>query len=402
MPDRKTQRDGSRIVRARPFDRRPDAKPKRPIIGTYPDTEKGWRDAVRAEGAWYDANRPDAQVTVATLREQYLADHATRWDLLSTQRAEERTRAFCDRYGAEPAEAIKPDTCRRWLATHKVDRQALRAMWNWGVKADLLLVIPWDKLGATGSAKARRQEVIKLGRGALTEPELHSLGAYCRELVGDWFGSMVSFTGYSGLRQGELFAARPDWVDGELLSVLQQFRSRVPKGATEVDRWTLPKYGHTRELALLPEAAAALKARNGGAEFLYCNPRDGGHWSAGAFAYYWNGASAAWSASADAPRWLRERHRMAKANRNGRSATGALTWHELRHTFATLLLETPNITAENVAMQLGDTVDQVHETYGHPRVRVAAEQVLRARRDAATQQPATVTDLGAERARRAR
>lgn len=399
MPDRKTLRDGSRIVRARPFDRRPDASPKRPVIGKFPDTEHGWKQAVKAEQRWYSVNRPNTQVTVAGLREQYLADHGARWDLLSTQRAEERTRAFCERYGTEAAESIKSETCRRWLNDHPSDRQALRAMWNWGVKAELLEVIPWDRLGATGSAKARRQDIIKQGRGALTEPELASFSTFGAELHGPWMGDMITFTGYSGLRQGEVFAARPEWVGGELLEVVQQYRSRVPADAPEADRWTPPKYGKTRELALLPEAAAVIDSSG---TFLFTNPRDGTHWTASAFAYYWTAMAGAWSASADAPNWLRERVRLARADRQRgkRVATGAMTFHELRHTFATILLE-DGVTSEHVALQLGDTVDQVHDTYGHPRTRVAAEHVLRARKAATERrEPAPVTSLEDARKRR--
>lgn len=381
-------------VRGRVYDRRPDAKPKRPVLpGLYPDTKAGWKAAERAEGAWYEANRPDAQVTVDQLREQYLADHASRWDVLSTTRARELTRRFSELYGTEPAEQIKPETCRRYLAKRKGDRQSLRAMWAWAIKADMLQVNPWDKLGATGSSKSREQDIIVPGRGALTEPELLAFAIYAEAVHGEWLGRLVRFTGYTGLRQGELFAARPDWVKlGGLLEVSQQFRSRAPAG----EQWTLPKYGKTRTLALLPEAAAELDSSGA---YLWGNP-SGGHWTAGAMAYYWNTTAAGWSASADAPGWLRSRHQMVKANRKpGRTATGALTMHELRHTFATMLLE-DGVIHDKVALQLGDTVEQVYKTYGHPRSVEAAETVHRIRAEAKARRMGTVTDL--EERRRAR
>jgi integrase len=397
MPDRKTLRDGSRIVRARPFDRRPDAKPKRPVIGSYPDTEKGWRDAVRAEGNWYAANRPDVQVTVGKLRDEYLADHATRWDVLSTTAARDRVRQFCDRYEHQPAEAISSETARRWAADWPYERQALRAMWAWATKADMLVANPWDRIGTKGTARSRKAEVVKAGRGALTEPELASFAAFCGSLVDPWLERMVIFTGYSGLRQGEVFASTPEWISGELLEVDEQYRTRAPEG----ERWTLPKMGKTRTLALLEEAASALGPIDPGALYLFTSPRDGTHWTASAFAYYWTRTSEAWSMSADAPAWLRKRHRMVKANRtNRRSATGALTFHELRHTFATILLES-GVPHDQVALQLGDTVQQVYKTYGHPRSLAAAQDVLSIRAATKARRAASVTDLGAERARRA-
>jgi hypothetical protein len=44
MPQRKQLKDGSTVVYARPTDPRPDAKPKRPLVGEpYPDSAAGPR-----------------------------------------------------------------------------------------------------------------------------------------------------------------------------------------------------------------------------------------------------------------------------------------------------------------------------------------------------------------------
>jgi integrase len=399
MPERKKQRDGSYVVLARPYDRRPDAKPKRPVLGRFPDTEKGWKAAERAEGVWYDGNRPDVVITVGRLREQYLADHAVRWDVLSTEAARHRLRAFCDAHAEQSVERIDSQRCRMWLGEHPRDREALRAMWAWGLANDLgIESIPWDRIGGRGSAKARRADIVVPGRGALTEDELGSLVGFVAA-VQPWLGAVVMFLGYTGLREGEAFAARPDWLsaDGQLLEVSQQYRSRAPRD----QRWTLPKYGKVRTIALLEEAAEALERLPRGT-FLITNPRDGDHFTAGAFAYYWNGLAAAWSVGSDAPSWLRTRYRLAQANRGHKHArSGAFTLHELRHTYATVLLES-GVIHDKVALQLGDTVEQVYKTYGHPRSIEAARDVLRIRAEGkARRQSATVTDLAQVRARTA-
>jgi integrase len=52
-------------------------------------------------------------------------------------------------------------------------------------------------------------------------------------------------------------------------------------------------------------------------------------------------------------------------------------FHDMRHTHATLLLE-DGATERYVAERLGDTVEMIHETYGHvtPKMRIAAVERL--------------------------
>lgn len=54
-----------------------------------------------------------------------------------------------------------------------------------------------------------------------------------------------------------------------------------------------------------------------------------------------------------------------------------IRFHDMRHTHATLLLE-DGATERYVAERLGNTVEMVHETYGHvtPKMRVAAVERL--------------------------
>ena len=65
-----------------------------------------------------------------------------------------------------------------------------------------------------------------------------------------------------------------------------------------------------------------------------------------------------------------------------------IRFHDMRHTHATLLLE-DGATERYVAERLGDTVEMIHETYGHvtPKMRIAAVERLakRLRRTAVTE-----------------
>lgn len=62
-----------------------------------------------------------------------------------------------------------------------------------------------------------------------------------------------------------------------------------------------------------------------------------------------------------------------------------IRFHDMRHTHATLLLENGE-TEKYVAERLGDTVEMIHETYGHvtPRMRAGAVERLAARLVAST------------------
>lgn len=71
-----------------------------------------------------------------------------------------------------------------------------------------------------------------------------------------------------------------------------------------------------------------------------------------------------------------------------------IRFHDMRHTHATLLLE-DGATEKYVAERLGDSVEMIHETYGHvtPRMRAAAVTRLAARlADPATARDRSVTD----------
>lgn len=70
-----------------------------------------------------------------------------------------------------------------------------------------------------------------------------------------------------------------------------------------------------------------------------------------------------------------------------------IRFHDMRHTHATLLLEDGE-TERYVAERLGDTVEIVHETYGHvtPAMRVAAVRRLASRLATPTVGDRPVTD----------
>lgn len=401
MPQRKTLKDGTSVVYARPTDPRPDAKPRRPIVGDpFPDTERGWARAKAAEQAWTAARRPDAQWSVGRLLDEWLAWGASEdsWQVTTQLLNTGRVKAFRAIHGPRAAETITRDQAKAYMASHaKSHRPALRAAFEWARLEGKLLTNVWDATRGGRGTRGRNGEVVVPGRNALSEADVARLVALATDMHGAWHGAMVRFVAYTGLRAGEAYAAQPHWVrlEARRLDVLRQYKSNAPAD----HRWGLPKGEKARyDLVLLPEAEQALEQLDTEAPYLFRPPRQAPgdlphfhkltHWG------YWDAVRRAFLATCPPGHWLRERVELARLQ----GSDGQLKFHELRHTFATILLETPGVTREQVALQLGDTIKEVERTYGHARTEAASAHITRAR---AAQHEGRLADLDAARARRA-
>ena len=406
MPQRKQLKNGARVVYARPRDPRPDAKPLRPLIGDpFPDTDAGWAAAKAAEKAWIAQRRPDAQWSVDRLLDEWLAWGATRgqfggcWQVSTSRINHERAKAFRKLHGRRPAEEISRDDAKDYVRAHsRSHRSSLRAAFEWGRLAGKVFTNVWDATRGGRGTRGRQGEIVITGRNALTEDDAARLAMIATDLHGAWHGAMIRFVAYTGLRQGEAYAAQPHWLrlDAGRLDVLRQYRSNEK---LEADRWALPKGEKARyDIVLLDEARAALADLDGDTPYLFTPPRqapgDKPHFDRRTHFHYWNAARLAFQAQLPAGHWLRERIELARAGEED----APLTFHELRHTFATILLETPGVSRDQVALQLGDTVKEIERTYGHARTEAASAHITRAR---SAQREGRLADLDAARARRA-
>jgi integrase len=406
MPMRKRLADGSTVVYARPTDPRPDAKPKRPIVGEpYPDTAAGWEAAIAVQKAWEAERRPEVQWTVDRLLDEWLAWGATEngWQATTIKLNTDRVRAFRRLHGPDAAEAITREHARAYVReAPRSHRPGLRAAFEWARLEGKLITNVWDATAGGGRGKrARNGEIVQPGRNALTDTDVAQLCHIATTLHGDWHGSMIGFCAYTGVRGGEAYAGQPAWLrlDAGRLDVLRQYRSNAPEG----ERWALPKGDKARyDIVLLDEAREALDGLDLDAPYPFSPPRQGPgdkpHFDRRTHFFYWNAARAAFETQLPAGHWLRERIELARARGLAGQEGGHLKFHELRHTFATLLLDTPGVTREQVALMLGDTVKEVERTYGHAHAELAAAHITRMR-DASRER--RVTDLSAARARRA-
>ena len=260
----------------------------------------------------------------------------------------------------------------------------LRAMFNDAVKDGLVATNPFSNLGLR---KSRGRRDIK----TLTEAEVADLadGAlYVHGEYGPTFRAMILFSGYTGLRPGEVFAL--DWQDVDVAGREVHVNWRLDRQGGR----DLPKGNVTRIVALLPPAIEALasipRPVGGGPVFL---TKLGHEFRQPRLLDYWGDVRARFEARLPEARRLeldearnRERcqcaepvhrgHRCQRCNLAKRKV--GMDYYELRHFCATMLLER-GLTAEDVAEHLGhqDGGELVRMRYGHPS-KAAARDRLRA------------------------
>jgi integrase len=167
--------------------------------------------------------------------------------------------------------------------------------------------------------------------------------------LGDYgteYRAMILFSGYVGLRPGELFALQRDAVNGQMCTIERSLSSTGDIGPT--------KTGKSRTVIIPPPAQdALLQVPVHPSELLFTSPSDC-MWTQPLHHRYWS---------------LLRRF----AKRPG------FDFYGLRHTAATLLLER-GVTPWDVAIQLGHTDggQLVMNLYGHPSEAGARARLLAA------------------------
>lgn len=166
---------------------------------------------------------------------------------------------------------------------HKGHHSTVRAMFNDAIDDELVQRNPFAALGVE-QARGRSDIIL------ITEDELDALVDTAVEVWGDFgremFGPMISTAAGTGMRPGELYALRWDWIDleAEEIHVKRQFVSKTGKE-------DLPgrQVRRQRTVALLPfvRAALAVIPKQEGDDHVFHIPR-GGTFSQRALHYYWD------------------------------------------------------------------------------------------------------------------
>lgn len=307
-------------------------------LGTF-DT-KG--EAVETEAAWKLRTRTTGRETCDSLAERWTRDYPRPRTSTNRHNAE-RVKLFGkDFEGIKLIDVDRP-AAREWAMKHRSNLAAVRAMFGDAMRDGLVDFNPFAELRLPGS-RGRKDLVT------LTEPELVALAdvALSDEMELEEYGreyrAMVLFSGYVGLRPGELFALRRDDIAGQMCTIERALSSTGEIGPT--------KTGRSRTVIVPPPAQdALLEVAAHPSGLLFTSPTDC-MWTQPLHHRYWN---------------LLRRF----ASRPG------MQFYELRHCAATLLLER-GLQASDVAQQLGHTDggQLVMSLYGHPSEAAARSRIL--------------------------
>ena len=291
------------------------------------------KEAVRAEADWKLRLRPMSRETCAQFAARWPKDYPRPRES-STITNTARLKAFTRDLGHLKLYAIDRPAARVWALKNRSAHATVRAMFSDAVRDGLIdhnpfagLRIPMSK-GRSDIVALTEQQLVALADIAVDERmEL--------EEYGPQFRAMVLFSGYVGLRPGELFALRRTDLAGELCTI-----ERAVDSKTGVVGPT--KNGKTRIVTVPPVAREALEAvplHPSG--LLFMSPRDA-TWTRTSHHYHWKSL------------------RMLAGH-------PGLDHYELRHCAATMLLER-GVQPWDVARQLGhqDGGKLVMQVYGHP------------------------------------
>jgi integrase len=333
-------------------------------VGSY----KTRREAVAAEAD--QIRKPfDSTVTVA--------EFAARWPLPDYPRPKdstnyhnrERIKNFAAAYGSRPLAKITRSQARAWVMEHPGELSALRAMYSDALGDDLVTANPFHKLGLKQKRSKR-----DLRPDWLTEQDVRQLAETPFQVLQPVTAQLVScaitFSAFTGLRPGELFALEEgDVLDNEVIVSKAVTRGivRDDKGnpvldeKTKKERWEWqvgpPKNGKARVVALPEIARKAFDSRPRLHDSLAFTSVNGRRLYQSAWYNMWNPVRVAF----------------------GRPN---MHYYELRHFTATRLLEL-GLTASEVAVQLGHTDggQLILEVYGHPSETQARDRVRQAFND---------------------
>ena len=332
-------------------------------VGSYAKRQ----EAVAAEAD--QIRKPfDSTVTVA--------EFAARWPLPDYPREKdstnyhnrERIRNFVAAYGSRPLAKITRSQARAWVMDHPGELSALRAMYSDALTDDLVAANPFFSLGLKQKRSKR-----DIRPDWLTEQDVRQLAETPFQVLQPVTAQLVScaitFSAYTGLRPGELFALEDaDVLDGEVIVSKAVTRGIVrddkgkpvlhDKTKKEKMEWQVgpPKNGKTRVVALPEIAREAFNNRPRLHDTLAFTSVNGRRLYQSAWYNMWNPVRVAF----------------------GRPN---MHYYELRHFTATRLLEL-GLTASEVAVQMGHADGSlVLEVYGHPSEAKARERVRQAFND---------------------
>jgi len=294
-----------------------------------------------------DQRTATGRETVGSFAARWTVDYPRRRASTNMHNAE-RVQPFAHAHESRRMDSITVEEARAWALRHSGQLPALRAMFNDARRSGMVVRNPFRELGIE-RPRGRRD----LPSEWLTAADVERLAQCARDVhaangYGDTLAGLLIFAAYTGLRPGELYALRHDYLGAGTLELKRAADSRTRS-------ITPPKNGRGRTIVYPAKAREAVEfvPRLAGVELVFPSPSGGQLWSS-SFSWIWKPVRCAF----------------------GRPT---MALHELRHFCATYLLEL-GLAPVDVAVQLGHTDGGalVMSTYGHPSDRAARARIAAA------------------------
>jgi integrase len=268
----------------------------------------------------------------------------------------ERTQAFVETYGERPMRTIDDEVVREYrrAASNDGTIPALRAFFNDAMRPDAGRLVAANPFAGLRLKQSRGRRDVQ----PPAQAEAAGLIALADELTPPSFAAYLHADIHEGVRPGELDALRWDDLDftpgAEAIQIERQWNARVRK-------FTPPKHGFIRTIAMTPPARDRLLSLPRESEFVFTTLR-GTHYTPSSRSHHWN----------------RVRCAAGLGNVDLYTAT--------RHHFAWYAWNVLRLDPEDIAQHFGhqDGGELVRRLYGHFDQAKARERV----REAFAQAPA--------------
>jgi integrase len=321
-------------------------------------TLKDAKKEVRATLAAADARTAPApsRVTIDAVADELVASMASRVNAGQTaprtlEALTYRLRSVRKAIGRRPVQQVTPDTCAK--IAHDLGPYAfgaLRRVLTFAVRRKYLATNPCDSLERGERPTAKSGEVVVVPADEVQRLLDHA-DATTRPLI--------ATAALSGLRQSELLALR--WQDVDFDAGVIRVRNQLSRSAKLV---ALKTDKSAREVVLVPSLASILREHR---------TRAFGHHAADAFVF---------STRNGTP--ISQRNATRSLTRVARAASlEGVTWHVLRHGFASTLIVDLGLDPVVVSRQLGHSRPSITlDRYSHLFHRARHADDLRARLEA--------------------
>lgn len=163
---------------------------------------------------------------------------------------QERVKKAAEDFRGRTFASVSRQEAEAWALRNRSRVREVRAMWNDAIRVGVARDNPFKGIGY---ARKGRTDIE-----VLTPAELDELCACAIRVHGQAFGqemaALIRWAAYTGMRPGEIMAARWSNLHEDTYNVTEQFNTKLGKV-------TGPKHGSVGEIFVPPEAKAAVMAK---------------------------------------------------------------------------------------------------------------------------------------------